>query len=149
MTLSKYLAPILQLLIVVGGALQIALADNHLSSLEAWQFTALCLGVAGTFAAKLLDVKWAGVLKIGAAALGAGVAVILEFLNNGGITWNTSTVLLIGIGILTALAAQVGVSARLSAVAAGVADPAIDTPAVAASDPGAYAVVTSARHVGT
>lgn len=107
--LRKYAAAILPALIILLGALQTALADNVIDQLEAGQLLALVAGVITTYFVPLLEGRWAGGLKTGAAVLAAVATLILPLVF--GFTWQA--LVIVALAALNAIATEIGVQSRV------------------------------------
>lgn len=141
MTASKYLTPLLQIAITLILALQTAARDGF-DARDGVEFVVLVAGVVVTYVVPLTAGRWPGILKIGTSVVFGTAAAILAIIDAGGDVFATDALFTIGLAALNALAAALGVAARLSDVAKAVADPAIDNVTVLRSDPGAYRVIT-------
>jgi hypothetical protein len=108
--MSKYSAALLHILFVVLSALTAAL-DHGLNPATIVQLVILTVGAVVVYFVPLLDVKLAGILKVGASAVTAALSALAPLLLQGHITpaqWIT-----IVLAALGALGVGVGVSARL------------------------------------
>lgn len=110
MILKKYAVALLQIALLVFGALQVALADNKFSSLEIGQLAALLAGAIVTFFVPLLHGAWAGGLKTGAAVIAAVATLVIPLVMDQPLS--PQNLVIVGLAILTALATEVGVSIR-------------------------------------
>lgn len=107
--LRKYAAAILPALIILLGALQTALADNVIDQVEAGQLLALVAGVITTYFVPLVDGRWSGLLKTGAAVLAAIATMILPLVF--GFTWQA--LVIVALAALNAIATEIGVQSRV------------------------------------
>jgi len=105
----KYAAAILPALIILLGALQTALADNIIDQVEAGQLLALVAGVITTYFVPLVDGRWSGLLKTGAAVLAAIATMILPLIF--GFTWQA--LVIVALAALNAIATEIGVQSRV------------------------------------
>lgn len=147
--LIKYLAPLLQFILAIGGTLQLYLADNRLTALETWSFVAFLVAPAITFLVPLTRGRWPALLKTGLNAALGGVLVVVSALEDGEFVFDAATLTLIGLSVANALAVEIGVSARVTQTARAIADPAVSNVPVAEFDRGAYVVTALDRHNGT
>lgn len=108
---SRYAAAIFSVLLAVLGALA-ALTDFSWASVD--QIIALAAASILTYVMPLLKGPWAAGLKVGLEVLGTLLALILPFVVAGHITPQQAIVVLIG--LLKALATQLGVDIRLDAL---------------------------------
>lgn len=140
--MQKYFTPVLQFLILVGGALQAAVVDDVFTPTEAWQLLALTVGAVATFFAPLVSGPWPSVLKTGSAVVAGVVAALIPVLEGSG--WSTSAIIVIALAALNALASEVGTFARIDAAAAIIANPNVDNRVALEVDPTAYRLAASA-----
>lgn len=115
---SRYAAAIFSVVLAALGALT-ALTDFTWASVD--QIIALVAASLLTYLVPLLKGPWAAGLKVGLEVLGTLLALILPFIVAGHITPQQAIVVLIG--LLKALATQLGVDIRLDALHAGSASP--------------------------
>jgi len=112
MVLNKYAAALLNIALVIFGGLAV---------IEVWnidavaQFVALAGGSIVVYYAPLLDAKWAGALKTGAAVVIAIVAALVPLVNGG--DYSGQSIALVVVAGLNALATEVGVKLRKDDVA--------------------------------
>lgn len=106
--LRKYAAAILPALIILFGAVQVAIADGTVNETEGGQLLALIAGLVITFWVPLTKGRWAGALKTGAAILAAVATLIIPLVS--GFSW--TALLVFGIAALQALATEIGVQVR-------------------------------------
>jgi hypothetical protein len=145
--LNKYLAPVLQFVILVGAVVQTALADGLITGQESIQILAFAVAPAITFLVPLTSGPWPGILKTGLNAILGGLLVLLDILAAGGWQWSANLMILIGLAVINALAVELGVGVRTSEVKAALASPNVSNVVVVRSDPGAYSAVThEGRH---
>lgn len=107
--MSKYLAALLHILIVVLGALATGL-DKGLNLVAVVQLGILALGAVSVYLLPLIKWKYDGILKLAASAVSAALTALIPFLIQGNVTpseW--ITVILGAIGVL---GVALGVDAR-------------------------------------
>ncbi len=147
---SKYQAATMGLILTVVFAVQTAITGG-ITAVEAWNIVALAAGAIVTYYAPLVASKntlVAAWLKIGGAVIAAAIIVIVDALNSG-LSWNAETIIAVAFAALNALAAQIGVSARVSEVKAALVS--ADVPnneVVAADSKGVKQVAESGAVVG-
>jgi hypothetical protein len=132
---SKYTAATMGLIITVVFALQVAITDG-ITAVEGWNLGALAVGAIITYYAPLVGSKnttVAAIMKIAGAVVAAVVIVIVDALN-AGLDWNAQTIVAVAFAGLNALAAQIGVSARVSEVKTALENPAVPNKEVVAAD---------------
>lgn len=112
--IQKYGAALLPAAITLFGALQVVLQDDVIDEVEGGQLIALVATLVVTYLVPLTNTSWAGVLKTGAAILGA-VATLIIPLFNGGADWNS--IIVVALAVLNALATEIGVQARVTSPA--------------------------------
>lgn len=139
MTTNKYTAALLQFVLILVTAFQAAIS-NGLTTTEAWQLVALGIAAVGTYFLPLVTGPWAGALKVGIAVLGAVVAAIIPLVLG---QWTAETFIIVMLAGLNALAAQIGVSARMDSVTAMLVDPDKSSGAIFAVDPPASRIVSA------
>lgn len=106
--LRQYAAAILPAIIILLGALQTALADGIVDVTEGGQLIALTAGVGGTFGVRLVEGRWAGLLKTGCAILAAIATLIIPLVL--GFSWQA--LVIVALAALQALATEIGVQWR-------------------------------------
>lgn len=133
---NEFQAAILGAIVTLVFAVQTAMTGGFTET-EAWNFLALAAGVIVTYLAPLLKSKWASLLKIGGAVLAAVAIAIVAVVDtaNGGVGWNSETIVAVVFAGINALAAAVGVNQRMAEVKANLADDATDNAQVVVADP--------------
>lgn len=109
MVINRYLAALLSIAVLVLGALQVAL-QNGLELVEVVQLVPIVAGAVVTFVVPLLEGRWAGGLKTGAAIVATAASAIVPFVLQGYIT--PEQLVIVAIAVLNALAVEVGVQVR-------------------------------------
>lgn len=143
--INVLIAPILQFLLLVGAVIQTAAADNVFTGQETIQIVVFAIGPAVTLLVPLAPGRWPGLLKTGLNALLGGLLVLADILANGGWQWSTNLVILIALGILNALAVELGVGVRQAQAARDAAE---KDPLIEADPPATRAVLEAAeRHM--
>lgn len=118
MVINRYAAALLSILVTLVAAFAAIPADQF-DATAAVQLGILAAGAVTTFFVPLVDGKWKGLLKTGAAVAAALLTAVVPLLSGAGLdATNLAVVVLAG---LNALAVEVGVQIRQ------------DTPAVAAT----------------
>lgn len=146
--MNKFLAPLLQAAVLLLGGVQLALADGRMSTLEAAQLASLALGAVVTFLVPLTGGPWPGILKTAATALGAGVALLIEWYTVGVVVWDASAIMLVALAVLNGLLTEIGTGVRLDSVSKVLSNPNIPDSVAASGDGAAYDVILSGRHLG-
>lgn len=137
--LAKFAPALLPLAVALFGPLQLFLADNVFTSEEIWTFVGLASAALLTWVLPLVKTGWAGIFKVGINLLGALSALVIPLL--GG-EWTAAVWIGVIIGLIQALAAQIGVDIRLDAqkeVIDSRSNP--DVPTITSLDPEALRVV--------
>lgn len=117
--MKKYLAALLPGIIILFGGLQTALADERIDSVEGGQLLALTAGIIVTFVVPIVDGRWAGLFKTGAAIFAAVATLIIPLVL--GFSWQS--LVIFALAALSALATEIGVQVRAAApIDAGSAD---------------------------
>lgn len=111
--MKKYLAALLPGFIILFGGLQTALADDRIDAVEGGQLIALTAGVLITFVVPIVDGRWAGLLKTGAAMVAAVATLIIPLFL--GFSWQA--LVIVALAALSALATEIGVQVREKAPA--------------------------------
>lgn len=106
--MKKYLAALLPGFIILFGGLQTALADDRIDAVEGGQMIALTAGVLITFVVPIVDGRWAGLLKTGAAMVAAVATLIIPLIL--GFSWQA--LVIVALAALSALATEIGVQVR-------------------------------------
>lgn len=109
--MKKYLAALLPGIIILFGGLQTALADERIDSTEGSQLLALTAGIIVTFVVPIVDGRWRGLFKTGAAIFAAVATLIIPLLL--GFTWQS--LVIFALAALSALATEIGVQVRADA----------------------------------
>lgn len=117
MILSKFLVAIIQIAVLVLAALQAALS-NGLTVVESLQIVGIGIGAVVTYVVPLLATGWAAAFKVAGAVLGAVIAAAIPLAAG---EWNASTLLIVVLAGLNALATQVGVDVRVQAAIKAIA----------------------------
>lgn len=112
--MKKYLAALLPGFIILFGGLQTALADDRIDAVEGGQLIALTAGVLITFVVPIVDGRWAGLLKTGAAMVAAVATLIIPLFL--GFSWQA--LVIVALAALSALATEIGVQVREKAPSA-------------------------------
>lgn len=114
MVLNKFAAALLQLAVLVLGAVQAALIDG-ITATEVWQLIALGAGAAGTFFLPIVDdAKWKGVLKTGSAVAAAVAAAVVPLVGGA---FDANAMIIVVLAFINALAVETGVQMRTVAEA--------------------------------
>jgi len=122
MILNKYLAAILNIVGVFVAAVIAALKAGPVTSAASDQIVILVIGAVVVYFVPLLNTRWAGLLKVIAAALTAAATALYPALVDHVSLWpftapgTASLWLTVGIAVLNALGVGVGVSARLDSI---------------------------------
>lgn len=113
MIVQKYVAALASIIIVVLSAL-IAIPSGTLNWTSALQLVAIGIAAILTYLSPLLNIQWRGILKTGAAILGAVVATALPIVNTlvAGQPFHPIYVALIVLAAVNALSVEVGVQIR-------------------------------------
>jgi hypothetical protein len=106
--MKKYLAALLPGFIILFGGLQTALADDRINDIEGGQLLALTAGVIVTFVVPVVDGRWRGLFKTGAAIFAAVATLIIPLIL--GFTWQS--LVIFALAALSALATEIGVQVR-------------------------------------
>lgn len=148
--LNKWAAGLLTLAItVLTGA--VAIPESAWSSpLTLWQFGGLVVSTIVVIFLPLASGAWAGAIKVIGALASALVANVIGLLTSGLDDWGFTQYMLIGLAILNALAAELGVSLRVDAAKQVIAAPEVSSAGVQTVDPKAVVVAEhdGARHAG-
>lgn len=127
---TKYLTPVLTIVLIGLGAFQAALADG-ITAQEAWQLVALIVGAIVTYYAPVLSGAWPAALKVAGAVIGAAIAALIPLL--GGV-WDASAITIVVLAALNAFAAQTGTDARVDSAKAALVSPTVPDSTPAAID---------------
>lgn len=111
--LNRFLPPLLTTAILLFGGLQTALADSVLTTEELILLLPILASAIVTYWVPLVQVAWAGVLKTGAAGLGALATLLLSLFVYGGVP--AQAWIVFGLAVLNALATEIGVQVRQAA----------------------------------
>lgn len=106
--MKRYLAALLPGFIILFGGLQTSLADDRIDAVEGGQMIALTAGVLITFVVPIVDGRWAGLLKTGAAMVAAVATLIIPLIL--GFSWQA--LVIVALAALSALATEIGVQVR-------------------------------------
>lgn len=109
MVLNKYAAALLSIAIAIFTALA-AIPVGQRTPESLWQVALIGIGAVVTWWVPLVGIKWAGMLKTGAAVLAAVIGALIPLLITGTLTG--SQWLVLGLAGLNALAVEVGVGIR-------------------------------------
>ena len=149
LSLNKFAAGFLALGVAVLTA-AVAIPEEAWSQpAVVWQFGGLILSTILVIFLPLAKGAWAGALKIIGALGAALVANVLAFFAGGG-EWGFYQWLLLGLAVLQAVAAELGVNVRVDQAKQQIESPEISSAPVEAVDPKAVEVAVSegARHAG-
>ena len=147
MVLNKYLAGLLTLAITVLTAAVAVPETAWRDAATIWQFAGLVVSTIVTVFLPLSKGRWAAAIKVIGSLAAAVVANVVAFLTSGG-EWGIYQWLLLGLAILLALAAELGVNIRIDSTKEALASPQISTTATKIVDPQAVAVVAKTTAVG-
>lgn len=148
--LNKWAAGLLTLAItVLTGAVAIP-ESAWASPLTVWQFAGMIVATVVVIFLPLSQGRWAAALKVIGALLSALIANVIGILTSGLTDWGYAQYLLVGLALLNALAAELGVSVRVDAAKQVIAAPEVSSAAVQTVDPKAVVVAEhdGARHAG-
>ena len=148
--LNKWAAGLLTLAItVLTGAVAIP-ESAWASPLTVWQFAGMVIATFVTIFLPLSSGRWAGAIKVLGSLLTALIANVVGVLTSGLDEWGYAQYLLVGLALLNALAAELGVSVRVDAAKQTIAAPEVSSAAVQTVDPKAVIVAEhdGARHAG-
>lgn len=147
MAINKYLAGLLTLAITVLTA-AVALPETAWQdSATVWQFAGLVVSTIVTIFLPLSKGAWAAAIKVIGSLTAAVVANVVAYLVAGG-TWGFMQWMLLGLAILLALAAELGVQIRMTSTAEALVEPSISSAAVVAADADAVRAIDHGRAVG-
>ena len=140
MVINKYLAGLLTLAITVLTA-AVALPESAWQDpATVWQFAGLVVSTIVTIFLPLSRGRWAAALKVIGSLVSAVVANVVAYLASGG-AWGFMQWMLLGLAVLLALAAELGVQIRLDTTRLALASPQISSEAARVVDPQAAAKV--------
>lgn len=118
-TAIKNFAPsVLSFLVLVVGAVQVAVASGPLDGVTIAQLVVLTITTFTTWLAPLLGERWRGKVKTGLELVGVAVTLAIPFIASGTITWAEG--LLVVVAFMKAGAAELGVQIRTEPVEAPV-----------------------------
>ena len=141
MAISKHLAGLLTLAITVLTA-AVALPETAWrDAATIWQFAGLVVSTIVTVFLPLSKGSWAAAIKVVGSLAATVITNVVAFLTSGG-EWGVYQWLLLGLAILLALAAELGVNIRIDSTKEALASPQISSTATQVTDPQATAVVT-------
>lgn len=142
MIASKYAVAFIQVAVVFVTALSASITDNVLSLVEALQVGGILLGSVVTVFLPLLSSGYAGLLKVLGAVGGAVITAVIPIVDtlNGGPGWTTSSIIIVVLAALNALATHVGVDVRIDAAKEALADTSTANAVPEAVDPTAVTV---------
>lgn len=109
--MKNYLAALLPGIIILFGGLQTALADERIDATEGGQLLALTAGVLLTYVVPIVEGRWRGLLKTGAAIFAAVATLIIPLIL--GFSWQA--LVIFALAALSALATEIGVQVRAGA----------------------------------
>lgn len=147
MAINKYLAGLLTLAITVLTAAVAIPQESWALPATVWQFAGLVVSTIVTIFLPLSKGRWAAMLKVLGSLAAAVVANVVGYLAGGG-EWGVMQWMLLGLAILLALAAELGVNIRIDSTKEALASPQISTTATKIVDPKAVAVVAERTAVG-
>lgn len=140
MAVNKYLAGLLTLAITVLTAAVAIPTESWQDAATVWQFAGLVVSTIVTIFLPLSSGAWAAAIKVIGSLVSAVVANVVAFLVSGG-SWGVMQWMLLGLAVLLALAAELGVQVRLASTKAALAAPAVPDSIPIAVDPQAVRVV--------
>lgn len=105
---KKYAAILIPAFVIIVGGIQALEAEPTWTGVIT--FILLLLSAALTFGVKLVDAKWAGILKTGIPIIATILAVILPFVTQG--TFTIHNIPLVLIAVLQAIGTELGVYIR-------------------------------------
>lgn len=140
MAVNKYLAGLLTLAITVLTAAVAIPTESWQDAATVWQFAGLVVSTIVTIFLPLSSGAWAAAIKVIGSLISAVVANVVAFLVSGG-SWGVMQWMLLGLAVLLALAAELGVQVRLASTKAALAAPAVPDSIPIAVDPQAVRVV--------
>jgi len=107
--LKKYAAALLPALVILLGALQLAIADGLIDETEGGQLIALVAGLVLTYVLPIVEnARWKGALKTGAAIAAAAAALVIPLITG----FTLEGLLIFAIAVISALATDIGVELR-------------------------------------
>ncbi|MBF4574664.1 hypothetical protein [Frondihabitans sp. VKM Ac-2883] len=122
---QRYAPALISFAVLVFGAVQTAAATGPFNLVVILQLVALAVGTGSTYFLPLVDTKWQGAFKTGVELVTTAVALVLPFAIVGHITG--PQILLVIVGLIKAIGAQLGVAIRVDPqVAPAAADGAFD-----------------------
>jgi hypothetical protein len=139
---TKYLTPVLTIVLIAVGFFQTSISDGEFTTLEKWQLAALFIGAVVTYISRIVPGPWPGILKVAGAVLGAALAVIITAVQTGSV-FDTNLFTIIILAALNAFAAQVGADARVTEAKVDLADPTITRAEAVAHDSKAVAAAVA------
>lgn len=142
MTINKYLAGLLTLAITVLTAAVAIPVEAWRDPATVWQFAGLVVSTIVTTFLPLSKGRWAAAIKVIGSLAASIVANVVAFLTSGG-EWGITQWMLLGLAVLLALAAELGVQIRLDGTKAALADPTVSDAAVVAVDKPAARVIAA------
>lgn len=147
MAVNKYLAGLLTLAITVLTA-AVALPETAWrDAATVWQFAGLVVATIVTIFLPLSKGSWAAAIKVIGSLFAAVVANVVAYLVGGG-EWGVVQWMLLGLAVLLALAAELGVQVRIASTREALAAPSVSDSAVVAADPQAVRVIDANAAVG-
>lgn len=138
---NQFLAGLLTLAITVITAAVAIPEAAWADAATLWQFGGLVVSTAVVIFLPLSKGKWAASIKVIGSLVAALVANVVALLTTEG-DWGFTQWLLIGLALLNALAAELGVNARIAELKSDIVDNGKSTDAARAADPAGVAVAT-------
>lgn len=108
---QRYAPALISFAVLVFGAIQTAAATGPFNLVVILQLVALAVGTGSTYFLPLVDTKWQGAFKTGVELVTTAVALVLPFAVVGHITG--PQILLVIVGLIKAIGAQLGVAIRV------------------------------------
>lgn len=147
MAINKYLAGLLTLAITVLTAAVAIPEAAWRDPATVWQFAGLIVSTIVTIFLPLSNGAWAAAIKVIGSLATAVVANVVAYFAGGG-SWGVMQWMLLGLAVLLALAAELGVQIRIASTEEALADTSASDPAVVAADPQAVRAVDAGGAVG-
>jgi len=138
-SINQFLAGLLTLLITLITAAVAIPAEAWALPLTIWQFAGLVVSTILVIFLPLAKGGWAAAIKVIGSLAAAAIANVVGVLITGD-PWAVAQWLLLGLAILNALAAELGVNVRISGLKQIIVSPTASTAAATASDPAGVAV---------
>ena len=112
--LKNYAPSVLSFLVLVIGAVQVAVASGPIDGVTTAQLVVLTITTFTTWLAPLIGERWRGKVKTGLELLGVAITLAIPFIASGTITWAEG--LLVAVAFMKAGAAELGVQIRTEPV---------------------------------